>query len=81
MSGAKIRVYLNEVGKEPELPFENDVNDDEIDEGSIGLSNFMTIVAFDNIRIYPQTDIIKPKEDAMGEAPPTEPLEGEDTKV
>jgi len=53
MSGAKIRVYLNEVGKEPELPFENDVNDDEIDEGSIGLSNFMTIVAFDNIRIYP----------------------------
>ena len=40
----------------------------------------MTKVAYDNIRIYPQTDIIKPKEDVTGEAPPTEPLEGEDTK-
>ena len=48
------RFYLGEVdGPVGQLFDGTDINDEDISEGSIGMSTFLTKVGFDQIRMYP----------------------------
>lgn len=79
MSGNTFRFYFEKINGTFNQLFGEDIKDDEMHaDGTIGVSSFMTRAAFDEIRVYPATDIPKPKEDVMGEVPLIQPLEAEE---
>jgi hypothetical protein len=69
MSGDTFRFYFEKINGTFTQLF-GDIKDDEMHaDGSIALSSFLTRAAFDEVRMYPISDIPKPKEDIMGEEP------------
>lgn len=54
MSGTTFRFYLSEIdGAVTQLFGEEDQKDDSINEGTLGLTTFLTKAGFDEIRMYP----------------------------